>query len=116
MRGLVQEHLVGRRRLLEPARALNDVAGQDMLVGAGLLDDQRAGGDPGPNHELDPPAGLESRVQGLLGRLAFGRRSDGLKGVIPARAAQPEDGQDGIADDLLDDRAARSKTARMSSK
>ncbi len=73
-----------------------------MLTLGRLTDDHDAGRHPGPDHEPDAPRLVEPIVQGAQDDLRLTCRLDGAERVIVVVDGQSEDGNDRVADDLLD--------------
>ena len=88
-RRLADQHLSGRRSLLEPRGDVDGVAGREALVRA--------------RHDLaghDPDAALEAELGERVSHLD--RRSDGAERVVLVHDRHAEHGHHGVADELLD--------------
>jgi hypothetical protein len=98
--GLVDEDAVHRRRFGEPEPGVHDVPGGHALAFGSRLevDHGLAGRDRDPNAQLEPP---------LLAQLGHGV-ADGQGGadsalrIVLMGDGSAEEGQDGVADELLD--------------
>ena len=84
------EHLACAGRLLEPRSDVDGVAGDERL--AFTADDDLAGVDP------------DARLEPVLGDggAHLGGGANGAQRVVLVRDGDPEDGHDGVADELLD--------------
>ena len=101
------QDLEGRGILLHRRGDHHRVAGQDVLADAGLAEGDLAGGDPGPDDQADVPGLFEPVVQGGQRALGLRGRFDRAQGVVIVTHREPEDGDDRVADDLLDRAAMR---------
>ena len=70
----------------------------------------------GPDDQADVPGRLEPVVQGRQRALGLGGRLDRAQRVVIMTHREPEDGDDRVADDLLDRAAMRLEDRRISSK
>ena len=91
----------GRRKRLEPSRDVHDVAHRRVVVGTtDATDDHLAGVDPDPHLDRPPEAILGAECgQRLLHRQ---RRPNGAVGVVLVGDRRPEQGEDPVAEDLVD--------------
>ena len=95
--------LVRRRRLLEPRRDVDGVAGGELLVRGGVVvGDDLAGVDAGAHRQLDAVVRRELLVDGAQRRLHAGGRAHGAQRVVLVLHRQAEHGHDRVADVLLD--------------
>ena len=104
---LGDQHLERRRVLLHRGRDRHRVAGQHVLTGGRLADDDVAAAHPGARDQPHAPRPLELVVESVEHRHALGCRLDRAHGVVGARRGDAEGGHDGVADDLLDGAAVR---------
>ncbi len=102
-----EEHLERRRVLLHGRRDPDGVARQHVLALARLADDDLPARHAGPVHEPDPVHPLELVVERVERAEALRRGRDGAERVVIVVRGQAEDGEDGVADDLLDRPATR---------
>ena len=96
------DDLATTRRLLEPSRRVDRVAGDQPLPGAGVTGDDLAGVDPDVVVQLHAPRRAELVIQGRQRRLHREGRPERTQGVVLVADRQAEDGHDRVADELLD--------------
>ncbi len=97
--GGADEHGAGRRRGLEAVGRVHHVAhGRVVAAGAQGPDQHLAGVDPDPHLDLDVEAGGDLGQGGLHPQ----GRPDRPLGVVLVGRGGPEQGDDGVADDLVD--------------
>ena len=77
VRGLADQDLHRRRRLLQLVRQPNHVSDQDVFAGAGSGNRDLAGRNPGPVDEPHTPAAGELLIEDAKGNLSLGSGSDG---------------------------------------
>ena len=96
------QHLTGRRRLLESRCDVDRVTGGELLIGCRAAHDHLTGVDAGTRD--DPDAVLTGKlvVQPADGVADLGRRPNGAQRVVLVHDGHPEDGHHRVADELLD--------------
>ena len=101
-RRVADEDLAGRRRRLEPLRDDDGVAGGERIALRGVAGVDLARMDAGAHADPDPERPLQLVVQ--AGELAaeLDGRAHGAKRVVLVHDRDPEDGEHGVADELLD--------------
>ena len=94
------------RGTLQARGRVHRVAGEHAVARAArsfLIDEHLAGLHADPHRELRPALGGEPAVQLGKDRLHLDRRADGALGVVLVRARHAEDGQHGVAHELLEE-------------
>ena len=100
-RRLAEQHVTGARRLLEPCGDVDGVAGHERLAARAVARDDLAGVDADPQSDPRPEALLEILVQGAEPRLHLERGTARAQRIVLVRLRDAEDGEDGVADELL---------------
>ena len=120
---LADEHLVGRRGLLEACGGIDRVACDESLPGRDVARDDLAGVDAGAVARSDTLAPIELVVELGQRSLHLDRGAHRAERVVLVEAGQAEDGHDRVADVLLDgsaveleDRPHRVEVADMTSR
>ena len=99
---LADQHLSGRRRLLEPGGDVHRVARRERAPAGDVARHDFAGVDARPNLDPDTPVPLELDVQDREGISHLGSRANGPKGVVLVENRDPERGHDRVAHELLE--------------
>ena len=96
------EDLPCRSRLLEAGGDVHRVAGGRESLAAVLADQHFARRDSGPHSQPDPEIALELVVQVLDALADLDAGAKRPERIVLAREGNSEDGQDGVAEELLD--------------
>ena len=99
---VADERLARFGRLLEASGDVHRVAGRPAAAGPRIADDDRAGVDADAHRDLETALGPEGCVQGRQRGLHLGGRPDRPERVVLVHDRDAEDGDDRIADELLD--------------
>ncbi len=101
------EHRSRLGRLLEASGDVDRVAGNELVPGAGYRGDHLAGVDADPDRERDAVAFLEAAVELVEALEHFERGTNRPLRVVLVGSRNSEDGDDGVADVLLQRSAPR---------
>ena len=102
VRRLADQDLSRPGRLLEAGRDVHRVAGDEGLTVGRIADDHFARVHAGAELQLDALLLLELSVELIDGFVHLDHGSDGAERVVLVDRRDPEDGHDGIPDELLD--------------
>ena len=96
------QHLAGRRSLLEPSCDVDSVSGRELLVGCAAAHDHLARVDAGAGGDPDAVLAAKLVVEPLERVADLGRRANGAERIVLVHDRHPEDRQHRVADELLD--------------